>query len=132
MPPRGKVFAFLLAIVGIFANWFLILLAFFICIAASIEAQQTTIKAAFEGVTVGDVMTPRENLRTVFEDISITDLVNRMFNERHTGYPVLRNDDLVGMTTLDDAAAIKEVEQDANRVEKVMTTEVLTIPPMPM
>lgn len=125
----GKVFAFLLAIVGVFTNWFLILLAFFIYIAASSEAQQTTIKAAFEGVTVGDVMTPRENLRTVTEDTSITDLVNRMFNERHIGYPVLRNDDLVGMVTLDDAADVKEVEQDAYRVEDVMTTEVTTIPP---
>lgn len=52
-----------------------------------------------------------------------------MFNERHIGYPVLRNDDLVGIVTLDDAADIKEVEQDAYRVEDVMTAEVKTITP---
>lgn len=125
----GKLFAFLLGLVGLFSNWFLILLAFFIYIAASGEAQQTTIKASFEGVTVSDVMTSKESLRTITEDATITDLMNRMFDERHIGYPVVRNGDLVGMVTLDDASSIEEVEQDAYRVEDVMTSNVKTITP---
>lgn len=125
----GKLFAFLLGLVGLFTNWFLILLAFFIYIAASGEAQQTAIKASFEGVTVDDVMTPKKSLKTVTEDSTITDLMNRMFDERHIGYPVVRNDDLVGMVTLDDAAAVEEVEQDAYRVEDVMSSNVETITP---
>lgn len=123
----GKLFAFGLGLLGLFTNWFLILLAFFIYIAASGEAQQTTIKAAFEGVTVDDVMTPEEDLKTVTEDTSITGLVARMFDERHIGYPVVRNGDLIGMVTLDDAAAIEEVERDAYRVEDVMSTDIKTI-----
>ncbi|OYR82731.1 metalloprotease, partial [Halorubrum distributum] len=47
----GKVFAFLMGIIGLFTfQLLLIVLAFFIYIAASGEAQQTTLKAAFEGV----------------------------------------------------------------------------------
>lgn len=125
----GKIFAFLLGLLGLFTNWFFIVLALFIYIAASGEAQQTTLKAAFEGVTVGDVMTTEENLATVTEDTTVSDLLARMFTERHIGYPVVRYDDLVGMVTLDDAATVEEVERDAYRVEDVMSTDVKTITP---
>jgi len=125
----GKVFAFLLGIFGLFTNLFLIALAFFIYIGASSEAQQTVMKAAFEGVTVADVMTPREDLHTVRTDTSVADLLDRMFVDRHTGYPVLRNGRLVGVVTLDDARSVTEVERDAYRVEDVMSSELSTISP---
>jgi len=44
---------------GLFSgNIILIGVAFFVYIAASSEAQQVTMKAAFQDVTVGDIMTP--------------------------------------------------------------------------
>jgi Zn-dependent protease len=125
----GKLFAFVLGLFGLFTNWFLILLAFFIYIAASSEAQQTTIKAAFEDITVRDVMTSEENLKTVSEDTTISDLLTQMFTERHVGYPVVRNGDLVGMVTLDDASAVAEVERDAYRVGEIMSTDLYTVTP---
>ena len=125
----GKVFAFGLALLGLFSNLFLILLAFFIYIAASNEAQQTSLKAAFEGVTVRDVMTPKDRLMTVDRDASVGDLLTRMFEERHTGYPVVQNGSLVGMVTLEDASDVNEVERDAYRVEDVMSADVPTIGP---
>ena len=125
----GKIFAFLLGIFGLFTNLFLIALAFFIYIGASSEAQQTVMKAAFEGVTVRDVMTPREKLDTVSVDTSVAELLDRMFVDRHTGYPVMRNGRLVGVVTLDDARSVKEVERDAYRVEDVMSAELSTIAP---
>ena len=125
----GKVFAFLLAIFGLFTNLFLIALAFFIYIGASSEAQQTVMKAAFQDVTVRDVMTPREDLDVVSENTSVAELLERMFTERHTGYPVMQNGRLVGMVTLDDARSIKEVERDAYRVGDVMSNDLTTISP---
>ncbi|WP_049985057.1 CBS domain-containing protein [Halobellus rufus] len=125
----GKVFAFLLGIFGLFANLFLVALAFFIYIGASSEAQQTVMKAAFQDVTVRDVMTPREHLDVVAEDTSVAELLERMFTERHTGYPVMRDGRLVGMVTLGDARSVKEVERDAYRVEDVMSRELTTISP---
>ena len=125
----GKVFAFLLGIFGLFTNLFLIALAFFIYIGASSEAQQTVMKAAFEGVTVRDVMTPQEKLDTVRTDTSVAELLDRMFVDRHTGYPVMQNGRLVGVVTLDDARSIKEVERDAYRVGDVMSAELSTIAP---
>ena len=125
----GKIFAFLLGIFGLFTNLFLIALAFFIYIGASSEAQQTVMKAAFEGVTVRDVMTRREDLDTVRTDTSVAELLDRMFVDRHTGYPVMQNGRLVGLVTLDDARSIKEVERDAYRVKDVMSAELSTISP---
>jgi Zn-dependent protease/CBS domain-containing protein len=125
----GKGFAFLLGMIGLFTNLFLILLALFVYMAASGEAQQTAIQASFEGVTVRDVMTGEADLHTVTGETSVADLLARMFEERHTGYPVVRNGRLVGMVTLDDATGIEEVERDAYRVEDVMSTDVATIEP---
>ncbi|ELZ54485.1 MULTISPECIES: CBS domain-containing protein [Halorubrum] len=126
----GKVFAFLMGVIGLFTfQLLLIVLAFFVYIAASGEAQQTTLKAAFEDVTVGDVMTPREDLHTVSGDASVAELMSRMFKERHTGYPVLDGDELVGMVTLEDARSVREVERDAYRVDDVMATDLVAADP---
>jgi Zn-dependent protease/CBS domain-containing protein len=127
----GKIFAFMLGLLGLFAfSPLFILLAFFIYIAASGEAQQSTVKAAFEGVTVRDIMTPGEELHVVDEEATIAELLSRMLTERHTGYPVVdARGDLVGMVTLDDARTIKEVERDAYRVEDVMERDVQGIGP---
>ena len=124
----GKVFAFLMGVFGLVTfQLLLIVLAFFIYMAASGEAQQTTLKAVFEDVTVADVMTPRERLDTVTETSSVAELMGRMFDERHTGYPVMDGDDLVGMVTLEDAREIREVERDAYRVEDVMERDVASV-----
>ena len=126
----GKMFAFLMGLFGLLVfSPILILLAFFIYIAASSEAQQTTIKAAFEDVTVSDVMTQGEDLRTVSPETRISELMERMFRERHTGYPVVERGELVGMVTLDDARDIKQVERDAYRVEDVMSQTLTTVTP---
>jgi Zn-dependent protease/CBS domain-containing protein len=125
----GKLFAVLLAIVGLFANLFLVALAFFIYIGASSEAQQTVMRAAFQDVTVADVMTPAAELDTVTADTSLSALTDRMFRERHTGYPVVTGGNLVGMVTLGDTREVRDVERDAYRVEDVMATDLETISP---
>jgi Zn-dependent protease/CBS domain-containing protein len=123
----GKAFAFLLGIVGVFANLFLVALAFFIYMGASSEAQQTAMRAAFEDVVVADVMTPRDRLDVVGEDDSVAALLDRMATERHTGYPVVRGGELVGLVTLGDARTVREVERDAYTVGDVMTTDLVWV-----
>ncbi len=126
----GKLFAVLMGIFGLFAfNPILIGIAFFIYIAASGEAQQVTMKAAFDGVTVADVMTPASDLQTVTPETTVAELVERMFRERHTGYPVIEDGHLVGLVTLADARAIDPVERDAYLVEDVMSSDLETIDP---
>ncbi|MEM4780661.1 MAG: M50 family metallopeptidase [Halalkalicoccus sp.] len=126
----GKLFALLMGLFGLLQfNVILIALAFFVYIAASGEAQQTVMSAAFEGVRVDDIMTHREDVHTVSPNTSIAELLERMFSERHTGYPVMDGGRLVGLVTLSDAREVDPVERDAFRVDDVMTTELKTIGP---
>ena len=125
----GKAFALGLGLLGILQfNLILIGIAFFIYVGASSEAQQTVMKAAFEGVSVRDVMTPAVEVETVSPETTVAELVERMFRERHTGYPVVEGDELVGLVTLEDAREVAPVERDAYLVEDVMTRELTTIP----
>ncbi|MFP9059712.1 CBS domain-containing protein [Natrialbaceae archaeon A-chndr2] len=125
----GKLFAIIMALFGLFTNIFLIAVAFFVYIAASSESRQVTMKAAFEGVSVRDIMTPAGSLHTVMPGTSVADLIRRMFSERHTGYPVIDDGHLVGLVTLSDARDIKPVERDAFTVADVMSTDLKTIEP---
>jgi Zn-dependent protease len=126
----GKGFAILLGFVGLLGFDLLILaVAFFIYMGASGEAQRTVLKAAFEGTTVRQLMTPVEELKTVEEETTVAALLERMLRERHTGYPVLRNGNFVGMVTLADTRSVPEVERDAYRVEDVMDYDVPTLSP---
>jgi len=127
----GKALAILLGLLGLFGrpSLFMIAIAFFIYIAASSEAQQTMMRAAFEGVTVEDVMTPADAVDRVHAEDSVAELVDRMFHERHTGYPVERNGEVVGLVTLEDARSVREVERDAYRIEEVMSTDLIAVAP---
>jgi len=127
----GKVFAVFLGLFGLFVanNLFLAGLAFFIYLGAQGESQQTTMRAAFEGVTVRDVMTPADRVTSVDPGLSVRELIRTMFQERHTGYPVERDGEVVGLVALEDARAVREVERDAYTVGEVMTTDIVTVAP---
>jgi Zn-dependent protease/CBS domain-containing protein len=125
----GKTIAVVLGLYGLLTlQIFLIFIAFFIYISASSEAQQMIQKAAFEGVRVREVMTPAEQVSSATPDMSVADLLARMFSERHTGYPVINEGELVGMVTLTDAREVRDAEQEAYRVKEIMTTDLRTIP----
>jgi CBS domain-containing protein len=124
----GQLFAIVLGLVGLLSfNVFWIAIAFFIYVGAASETRQTTMKAAFEGVRVRDIMTPAAEVHAVTPETSVAELLDRMFRERHTGYPVLDEGEIVGVVTLSDAREIREIERDAYRVREVMTAEVTTI-----
>ena len=127
----GKIFAIMLGLFGLFVagNIFLAGLAFFIYIGAAGEARETTMRADLEGVQVRDVMTPADRVTTVTPDVSVRELIGTMFRERHTGYPVEVDGEVVGLVTLEDARAVREVERDAYTVGDVMTTELVTVEP---
>jgi Zn-dependent protease/CBS domain-containing protein len=115
----GKGFAFLLGIVGLLMFRFLLAgIALFVYVAASSETKQMLLDAAFEGVAVEEVMTAADELVTVEADLSVTDLLDVMLEQRHTGYPVLDGGAFVGMVTLED---VRSTEESGVRVADVMT-----------
>ncbi|WP_226011112.1 CBS domain-containing protein [Halomicrobium salinisoli] len=123
----GKGFAVLLGLAGVLAfNLFWVLIAFFIYVAASGETRQVLMEAAFEGLTVGEVMTPAAELDTVTPETPLAELLDRMVRERHTGYPVLADDGLAGIVTLEDVQERAPEDRDGS-VADVMSTELVTV-----
>jgi Zn-dependent protease/CBS domain-containing protein len=126
----GKAFAVVLAIGGILlGNLFWIAIAFFIFIAATGETRQMVMQATFEGLTVADLMTPVGELDTVSPDATLSELLDRMVRERHTGYPVVSGGDLVGVVTLEDVQEVPHERHGETRVRDVMSTDLATVAP---
>ncbi len=143
----GKAFAVVLAFAGILLfNVFWIAIAFFIYLGATGETRQILLEDTFEGLTVGDIMTPAADLDIVTPETPLSELLERMIQERHTGYPVVvdgesRSDservsgevadprvgDLRGLVTLEDVQSVDPDRRDAATVGDVMSTDLQTV-----
>lgn len=124
----GKGFAFLFGIWGLLSgNFILIFIAFFIYLGASQEQQLIAIKSTLDGFRVRDLMTA--NVSTVNPDMTIEALIDKMMTERHMGYPVLKNDDIVGCVTLQDIQKIPPEERMIRKVSDIMSEYIISTTP---
>ena len=91
----GHVIAVLFAVLGLFTNPFLVLIALFIWMGATQEATMAQVKSTLEGVSAGEVMV------TDFTPLSPEDPLERavdlILHGRQQDFPVLENGRLVGM-----------------------------------
>lgn len=124
----GKLFAIALGLFGLFAmSFILIAIALFIYIAATGEARYTAMRSAVEGITVRDVMTPGDKLDVVTPEMTIEQLLELMYEQRHTGYPVVDREGIVGIVTLDDVQGVSPEDRGRVQVTNVMTTDLTTV-----
>ncbi|RDI96224.1 CBS domain-containing protein [Meiothermus sp. QL-1] len=97
----SKVLAFALGLLGLLVlNLFMILIAFFVFMAASAEAEQAVVSRTLEGLQVRDLMT--REVSTVPPSLSVAGLLEKMMQERHVGYPVVEEGRLLGLISLED------------------------------
>jgi predicted transcriptional regulator len=123
----GKIIAVIMAIVGIFINIWLTLIAIFIYTGATQEGKAVEISLALEGITVKDIMsTP---VITVPPDMPLDDLSTYMMTHKHMGYPVTKNSALLGIVTFNDLHGHEKKSPASNQVQDIMTTPVITIHP---
>lgn len=115
--------ALLLGLYGFLSvNLFLMLVALFVYMAGTAETQQALVAEMLEGIGVRDLMT--RDVVTVAHDMRLGDLIAKMLQERHLGYPVVdASGRLVGMV---DLADIQGRGADVP-VDQVMTQRVTTI-----
>lgn len=126
----GKAVAVLLGLWGVFIfNLVLIGIAVFIYIAASREAKQVMMEAALTDVSVEEAMTSIEELRLVTPETSVAELLNRMFSEQLTAYPVINQGSPTGIVTLGDAKGVPEYERLALEVRDIMSSDSQSIHP---
>jgi Zn-dependent protease/CBS domain-containing protein len=124
----GKMFAVFMGILGLFSfNFILLFVAFFIYIGASEEEKATAIDACLKGIKVKNIMS--SNVRTIASDMTLRELMDLMFQEKHRGYPVVEGGKLQGIVTLTDLQRVPDLQRDATYVRDVMTRNLFVIGP---
>jgi len=125
----GKIFAVIFGIVGlVFLSPFLVLIALFVYIGASMESTAVKYHYLLQDVTVGSMMTT--TVTTVPAGLPLAKVVEMMYASKHLGFPVTDRDMLVGMVTLADVNRTSPIDRDAMQVKDVMTREnLVTLPP---
>jgi Zn-dependent protease/CBS domain-containing protein len=122
----GRYFAIGMALFGIFFNFFFIVIALFVYIAATEEEQATAISESLQGVTVGKLMSA--SVEVVHPDTTIEQLHDLMLSTKHMGFPVVDRG-LVGIVTLTDTHKIPKERLAHAKVVDIMTRDVVTVPP---
>ena len=123
----GKIFAIAMGIIGLFFSPILIIIAFFIYIAASDEERQTTITQTLAGIKVRDVMTA--DVATVPPSMTITQLIEVMFQSKHTTYPVVDNGNLVGVIAFTNVHQVPPNRRNDIMIGNVMMRNVEPVTP---
>lgn len=122
----GKMFAFLMALVGVVSNLWLVLIAFFVYMGASQEDKSTTVTVSLEKYRVADIMS--KEVISVPPEMTVEDLSHFMFEKKHLGYPVIEGNSLKGIVTFTDIRNVMPHERYAALVSDVMTTDVISLP----
>ena len=124
----GKAFAVIFGIVGLyFLSPFLILIALFIYIGASMESTAVQFNFLLQDVTVGTMMSAP--VTTVPANMPLAKVIEMMYASKHLGFPVIERDTLVGMVTLADVNRTSSIDREAMQVKDIMTRDVITLPP---
>ncbi|MGA2698233.1 MAG: CBS domain-containing protein [Methanoregula sp.] len=124
----GKAFAVIFGIIGLFfLSPFLILIALFIYIGASMESTAVQYNVLLQDVTVGNMMTAP--VTTVPENMPLSKVIEMMYASKHLGFPVTERDSLVGMVTLADVNRTSPIDREAMQVRDIMTRDIITLPP---
>ncbi|WP_066378780.1 MULTISPECIES: site-2 protease family protein [unclassified Anabaena] len=104
------------AIIG--GLWF-ILIGWFLNNAATASYEEILLRTSLEGVRAREVMTPYPE--TVNADLTLQELVDKYFlSRRYQSFPVIQNDNLIGIITLNQVKDIPREEWMYRTVKETM------------
>ena len=118
----GKQFAIIMAVIGVFYNILLILVAIFVYVGAEAEYRSVLVSTLLGDEMVKDVMTTE--VHTLNPENTVQETLKTMFSEKHMGYPVTEDGKLVGIITFDDISKIPENKRDM-LIKDIMTRELI-------
>ena len=125
----SKILAVILGLGGFLSlNIWLMLIAFFIFIAVSGESSYASVTEVLRGIRVEDLMT--REVSTVPREMKVSELIKRMFEQRHLGFPVVDHfNRMAGFVSLQDVRNFKASGLDENTtpVEAIMSRAIGTI-----
>jgi len=124
----GKIFATLMFLLGLSSlNFMLIFVAFFVYVGASEEGKATEISLSLEGIRVADIMS--RDVTTITSDLTLLELKELMFKEKHRGYPLLEGGRISGIVTLSNLQSVEEEKRASVKVSEVMARKLYVIAP---
>ncbi len=93
----GQGMAFLLGLIGLFYNPFLVFIALFVWIGAQSEARMVTMKSTLNGIPVGRAMLT--NFKTLSQDDTLAEVVDYVLAGDQKEFPVVADEQVVGILT---------------------------------
>lgn len=115
---------------GTLDGLWLVFIGLFINSASKMGLSQTIISEALGEKTVSSIMT--REVRTVKPDLSIQELIEEWFSVyKHQGYPVMENDNVIGIITIEDVRNVDKNNRGSITVRDVMRSqeELVTVSP---
>jgi Zn-dependent protease/CBS domain-containing protein len=124
----GEVFAMVIMAFGIFSMFFIdlitgiwaLLIGWFISSSSSASLQQTIAQEDLRGVKASDVMT--RNVDAIPPDMTLVGLSDECTRTKHTGFPVVSNEKIIGCVTMGDLRRFSKDRWATTRVDQAMTT----------
>jgi Zn-dependent protease/CBS domain-containing protein len=124
----GHLFAVFFGFIGFLAgNWILIIIAFFIYIAASQEELQVNIKATLKAFRVRDLIT--RDFLSVSPDTTLAKVIELMFHSHIEDFPVVQDNKIVGLLTRLDITRTIHQSGMNKRVNQIMRKQFPTVAP---
>jgi Zn-dependent protease len=121
----GVWFAVVFAIVGVFSNFMLILVALFIYMAAKGESRTSVLADLLEGFTAIDLTVA--DLPQVRADTTIGEFADRILTDRKTTYLVTEGGNVVGAVTLDDFRSARQRDRESLTIGDITARDVPTV-----
>ncbi|MBN1682717.1 CBS domain-containing protein [Candidatus Bathyarchaeota archaeon] len=115
---------------GTLDGLWLVFIGLFINSASKMGLSQTIISEALGEKTVSSIMT--RDVKTVKPDLSIQELIEEWFSVyKHQGYPVMENDNVIGIITIEDVRNVDKNNRGSITVRDVMRSqeELVTVSP---
>ncbi|MEF8774293.1 MAG: CBS domain-containing protein [Halobacteriales archaeon] len=116
-----------MAIVGVFGNPILVVIALFVYMAAASESRATVVRELLRGVVVRDMM--RRDVPTVAADATVEGLFDRIMAERTPRFPVIDGGPAVGIVTIEEVRDVDPADRATTLVRDVMRTDLATVGP---
>jgi len=118
----GRLFGILMVMLGVFYNFWLIIIGVFIYIGASEEAEQTIVSTTMARVRVKDVMYSES--ASVKPETTLADALEVMFKARYHDVLIEKDGAFHGIVTWNEIMKIKPEQRNELRVEQLPIKQV--------
>ena len=121
----GHAFALLFGFIGLMSRWIiLIVIAFFVYIAASQEERQIDLKMALKDYKVKDIL--NEEFISLSPDTPLSEALEMSLRASQYNYPVVKDENLLGLLSIQDLLSTIHRFGKDRKVNEVMSKKVIT------